>query len=142
MIRRAIIPVGGFGTRFLPATKAQPKEMLPIVDKPVIQYIVEEAKASGISEIVLVTGARKRAIEDHFDRALDLEAFLQSHGKEALAQAVKDIADLATFIFVRQNEPKGLGDAILTAYPLIVMKQSQFSLVMILLSLKPLLLRN
>ena len=119
MIKKVIIPVGGFGTRFLPATKAQPKEMLPIVDKPVIQYLVEEAVASGIKEIILVTGKGKRAIEDHFDHAIELESFLESRGKGELAKAIRKISSLGFFAFVRQKEPRGIGDAILQALPFI-----------------------
>ncbi len=119
-IKKVIIPVGGFGTRFLPATKAQPKEMLPIVDKPVIQYLVEEAAKSGIEQIILVTGKGKRAIEDHFDYASELEAFLESKGKSDLAKKVRDISSLALFSYVRQKEPKGIGDAILQAYHLVI----------------------
>ncbi|MBI2121768.1 MAG: UTP--glucose-1-phosphate uridylyltransferase GalU [Candidatus Sungbacteria bacterium] len=118
-IQKVIIPVGGFGTRFLPATKAQPKEMLPIVDKPVIQYLVEEAVASGIKEVIIVTGRAKRAIEDHFDYAAELEAFLESRGKADLAKAIRRISSMAFFAFVRQKEPKGIGDAILQACPLL-----------------------
>lgn len=118
-IKKVIIPVGGFGTRFLPATKAQPKEMLPIVDKPVIQYLVEEAVESGIREVILVTGRGKRAIEDHFDHAADLEQFLESRGKGDMAKAVRKISSLAFFAYVRQKEPRGIGDAILQARPLI-----------------------
>lgn len=112
---KVIIPVGGFGTRFLPATKAQPKEMLPVVDKPVIQYLVEEAVASGIEQVVLVTGKGKRAIEDHFDFALELESYLESRGKSDMAKKVRDISSMAVFSYVRQKEPKGIGDAILQA---------------------------
>jgi len=118
-LRKVIITVGGFGTRFLPATKAQPKEMLPIVDKPVIQYLVEEAVKSGIKEVILVTGRGKRAIEDHFDHAAELESFLESRGKGELAKAIKKISSLAFFAFVRQKEPRGIGDAILQARSLI-----------------------
>ncbi|MBI2640433.1 MAG: UTP--glucose-1-phosphate uridylyltransferase GalU [Candidatus Sungbacteria bacterium] len=118
-VKKVIIPVGGFGTRFLPATKAQPKEMLPIVDKPVIQYVVEEAVKSGIKEVVLVTGKGKRAIEDHFDHAAELEAYLESRGKSELARDVRNISSMAFFSFVRQKEPKGIGDAILQARPLV-----------------------
>lgn len=118
-IKKVIIPVGGFGTRFLPATKAQPKEMLPIVDKPVIQYLVEEAVASGIKEILLVTGKGKRAIEDHFDHAAELESFLESRGKSDLAKSIKHISSLAFFAYVRQKEPRGIGDAILQARSLV-----------------------
>lgn len=118
-VRKVIIPVGGFGTRFLPATKAQPKEMLPVVDKPVIQYLVEEAVASGMKEVVLVTGRGKRAIEDHFDHAAELETYLESRGKTDLAQTVRKISSMALFSFVRQKEPNGIGDAILQARHLI-----------------------
>jgi len=118
-IKKVLIPVGGFGTRFLPATKAQPKEMLPIVDKPVIQYLVEEAVASGIKEIIFITGKGKRAIEDHFDHAGELEVFLESRGKYSLAKHIREISSLAHFAFVRQKEPKGPGDALLQARHLI-----------------------
>ncbi len=118
-IRKAVIPVAGLGTRFLPATKAQPKEMLPLVDKPVIQYIVEEAVAAGIEQIVFVTGRHKRAIEDHFDRNLELERALEEKGKEELLNIVKHIPDIADFIYIRQKEPKGLGHAVLTAEPVV-----------------------
>ena len=119
MIRKAVIPVAGLGTRFLPATKAQPKEMLPIVDKPVIQYIVEEAVRAGIRQIIFVTGKHKRAIEDHFDRNLELERALEEKGKEELLKLVKEISELADFIYIRQKEPLGLGHAILTAEPVV-----------------------
>jgi UTP--glucose-1-phosphate uridylyltransferase len=118
-IVKAIIPVAGFGTRFLPATKAQPKEMLPIVDKPVIHYLVEEAAASGIKEIIFVTGRGKRAIEDYFDNAVELETFLVSRGKKELAEKIHAISSLAKFVYVRQKEPKGPGDALLEAAHLI-----------------------
>lgn len=118
-VKKIIIPVGGFGTRFLPATKAQPKEMLSIVDKPVIQYLVEEAANSGVKEIILVTGKGKRAIEDHFDHAMELESFLESRGKSELAKSIRQISSLAFFYYVRQKEPKGIGDAILQARSLI-----------------------
>lgn len=114
-IKKVVIPAAGLGTRFLPATKAQPKEMLPIVDKPTIQYIVEEAVASGIETIVIVTGRSKRAIEDHFDKSVELEFELKSKGKEELLQIVEDISNLANVIYVRQKEPLGLGHAILMA---------------------------
>jgi UTP--glucose-1-phosphate uridylyltransferase len=114
-IRKAVFPVAGFGTRFLPATKAQPKEMLPLVDKPVIQYVVEEAIASGIDEIVMVTGRYKRAIEDHFDISFELESFLEDKGSHGLLHEVKAVAELAQFAFVRQKSPLGLGHAVLTA---------------------------
>ncbi|MDP3995339.1 MAG: UTP--glucose-1-phosphate uridylyltransferase GalU [bacterium] len=118
-IKKAIIPVAGFGTRFLPATKAQPKEMLTLVDKPVIQYIVEEAVASGITDIILVTGQNKRAIEDHFDRNFELEYRLkQKHKKEMLAEMDR-ITNLANFYYVRQKTPLGDGHAILQAINLI-----------------------
>lgn len=119
MIKKVIIPVGGFGTRFLPATKAQPKEMLPVVDKPVIQYLVEEAVNSGIKEVILVTGRAKRAIEDHFDYSAELEVFLEAKGKRHLAKDIRKISELAHFVYIRQKEPKGIGDAILQASPLI-----------------------
>jgi len=111
-IRKAIIPAAGLGTRFLPATKAQPKEMLPIVDKPTIQYIVEEAIASGIETIQIVTGRGKRAIEDHFDRSYELENELLKSGKKELYEIVEDIANLVEISFIRQKSPKGLGHAI------------------------------
>lgn len=118
-IRKVIIPAAGLGTRFLPATKAQPKEMLPIVDKPTIQYIVEEAVASGIEVIVIVTGRSKRAIEDHFDKSIELEVELQKKHNEDLLKLVDDIANMVNVIYVRQKEPLGLGHAILTAKDII-----------------------
>lgn len=114
-IRKAIFPVAGFGTRFLPATKAQPKEMLPIVDKPVIQYLVEEAVAAGITDIVMVTGRGKRAIEDHFDTSFELEHTLVEKAKHDLLEEVQNISKLANFIYVRQPKPLGDGHAILCA---------------------------
>lgn len=111
-VRKAIIPAAGLGTRFLPATKAQPKEMLPIVDKPTIQYIIEEAIASGIEQILIITGRGKRAIEDHFDRSLELEEELRRKGQEALLTQVLDIANLVDIHYIRQKEPRGLGHAI------------------------------
>ncbi len=118
-VKKALFPAAGLGTRFLPATKAQPKEMLPLVDKPTIQYVVEEAVASGLSEIIIVTGRGKRAIEDHFDAAFELEYYLQDRGKaEELAQ-IRTISELATVSYVRQKEPLGLGHAILCARPLV-----------------------
>ena len=111
-IKKAIIPAAGFGTRFLPATKAQPKEMLPIIDKPTIQYIVEEAVASGIEEIIIVTGKGKRSIEDHFDFAPELEQNLLKKGKIDLLNKVRHSANLANIHYVRQKEPLGLGHAI------------------------------
>lgn len=118
-IRKAIIPVAGFGTRFLPATKAQPKEMLTLVDKPVIQYIVEEAVAAGITDIILITGQNKRAIEDHFDRNFELEYILKQKGKKELLKQVEYISSLANFYYVRQKTPLGDGHAILQAKNLI-----------------------
>ncbi len=114
-IRKAVFPAAGFGTRFLPVTKAQPKEMLPIVDKPVIQYLVEEAVAAGIEEIVIITGRGKRSIEDHFDFSFELEHNLVEKGKQDLLEEVRKIAKLAKFIYVRQPEPLGDGHAILCA---------------------------
>ena len=113
-VRKAIIPAAGLGTRFLPATKAQPKEMLPIVDKPTIQYIIEEAVASGIEEILIITGRNKRAIEDHFDRSIELELTLEKQGKSDLLELVREISDV-TIHYIRQKEPKGLGHAVLCA---------------------------
>ena len=114
-IRKAIIPAAGLGTRFLPATKAQPKEMLPIVDKPTIQYIIEEAVASGIEQIIIVTGRNKRAIEDHFDRSIELEYALEKSGKQEMLDTIRDISDLVDIHYIRQKEPKGLGHAIYCA---------------------------
>lgn len=114
-IRKAIIPAGGLGTRFLPATKAQPKEMLPLIDKPAIQYIVEEAVASGIESIMIVSGRHKRAIEDHFDKSVELEGELEARGNEELLSLVRGISQLADICYVRQREPLGLGHAVLCA---------------------------
>lgn len=114
-IRKAIIPAGGLGTRFLPATKAQPKEMLPLIDKPAIQYIVEEAVRSGIESIVIVSGRHKRAIEDHFDKSVELEAELEARGNEEMLSIVQEISQLADIYYVRQKEPLGLGHAVLCA---------------------------
>ena len=111
-IRKAIIPAAGLGTRFLPATKAQPKEMLPIVDKPTIQYIIEEAVASGIEEILIITGRSKKCIEDHFDKSVELELELEKSGKDEMLKIVRDISDMVDIHFIRQKEPKGLGHAI------------------------------
>ncbi|HHD2754403.1 TPA: UTP--glucose-1-phosphate uridylyltransferase GalU [Clostridium perfringens] len=111
-IKKAIIPAAGLGTRFLPATKAQPKEMLPIVDKPTIQYIIEEAVESGIEEILIVTGRNKKCIEDHFDKSVELEYELEKAGKSELLGLVKDITDMVDIYYIRQKEPKGLGHAI------------------------------
>lgn len=118
-ITKAIIPVAGFGTRFLPATKAQPKEMLPVVDKPIIQYIVEEAVAAGIKQIIFITSQNKRAIEDHFDRNFELEYRLREKGDKKTLGQMLDISDLAQFVYIRQRSPKGDGDAILRARNLI-----------------------
>lgn len=114
-IRKAVIPVAGLGTRFLPATKAVPKELLPIVDKPAIQYIVEEAVNSGIDEIVLVTGRGKQSILDYFDRSPELEEVLSKRGKEELAEKLRKLSELAEFVTVLQPQPLGLGHAVLCA---------------------------
>lgn len=111
-VRKAIIPAAGLGTRFLPATKAQPKEMLPIVDKPTIQYIIEEAVQSGIEEILIITGRNKKCIEDHFDKSVELEMELEKSGKEEMLKMVREISDLVDIHYIRQKEPKGLGHAI------------------------------
>ncbi len=111
-VKKAIIPAAGLGTRFLPVTKAQPKEMLPIVDKPTIQYIVEEAVASGIEEILIITGRNKRAIEDHFDKSVELEHELENSNKGELLQLVRSISNMADIYYIRQKEPRGLGHAI------------------------------
>lgn len=118
-IRKAILPVAGFGTRFLPATKAQPKEMLPVVDKPVVQYLVEEAVASGIEEIIFVTGRGKRAIEDHFDVSYELEDTLVEKNKHDLLEQVRKVSNLAKFSYVRQPVPMGDGHALLCAKHLV-----------------------
>ena len=112
MIRKAVIPAAGFGTRFLPATKSQPKEMLPVVDTPVIQYVVEEAVESGITDILIVIGKGKRAIEEHFDRNFQLETQLIEQGKERELQEIRRISNLANIHFVWQKELRGLGDAV------------------------------
>lgn len=114
-VRKAIIPAAGLGARFLPATKAQPKEMLPIVDKPTIQYIIEEAIESGIEDILIITGRNKRAIEDHFDKSLELEYQLKEKGNSTLLQMVQDISKMVDIYYVRQKEPLGLGHAIYCA---------------------------
>lgn len=111
-VRKAIIPAAGLGTRFLPATKAQPKEMLPIVDKPTIQYIIEEAVASGIEEILIITGRNKKSIEDHFDKSVELEMELEKAGKREMLDLVKGISDMVDIHYIRQKEPRGLGHAI------------------------------
>jgi len=114
-VKKAIIPAAGLGTRFLPATKAQPKEMLPIVDKPTLQYIIEEAVESGIEEILIITGRNKKSIEDHFDKSVELELELQSKGKKELLEEVRRISDMVNIHYIRQKEPKGLGHAIYCA---------------------------
>jgi len=118
-VRKAVFPAAGLGIRFLPATKAQPKEMLPIVDKPVIQYVVEEAAASGIENIIMVTGRGKNAIEDHFDRSIELEQVLARKGREDLLHEVRQISELISFCYIRQKKPLGLGHAVLVARDLI-----------------------
>jgi UTP--glucose-1-phosphate uridylyltransferase len=119
LVRKAVFPAAGLGTRFLPATKAQPKEMLPLVDKPIIQYGVEEAIASGIQNIILVTGRGKNAIEDHFDVSVELEAFLEARGKRDQLEAIRKISRMINFAYVRQGEPLGLGHAVLVARELV-----------------------
>ena len=119
IVRKAVFPVAGLGTRFLPATKAQPKEMLPLVDKPIIQYGVEEAVASGIDNIILVTGRGKNAIEDHFDVSIELESFLEARGKREQLDEVRKISNMLNFAYVRQGEPLGLGHAVLVARDLV-----------------------
>ncbi len=114
-VRKAIIPAAGLGTRFLPATKAQPKEMLPIVDKPTIQYIIEEAVEAGIQDIIVVTGRNKRSIEDHFDRSIELELELEKGDKQEMLDMVRGISEMANIHYIRQKEPRGLGHAILAA---------------------------
>ncbi|MBI2327958.1 UTP--glucose-1-phosphate uridylyltransferase GalU [Candidatus Curtissbacteria bacterium] len=118
-VRKVVIPAAGFGTRFLPATKAMPKEMLPIVDKPIIQYVVEQAVEAGIEQVVIVTGWHKRAIEDHFDKHFELEARLEKDGKTELLEQVRRISGLADFVYVRQKEPLGNGHAVLVAKDII-----------------------
>src|SRR5256714_660784 len=118
-VRKAVIPAAGLGTRFLPATKAQPKEMLAVVDKPQIQYVAEECVASGIEHIIIVTGRGKSSIEDHFDASPFLEAFLEKHGKKQQAKMVRNIADMVQASYTRQKEPRGLGHAVLVARDLV-----------------------
>jgi UTP--glucose-1-phosphate uridylyltransferase len=118
-VRKAVFPAAGLGTRFLPATKAQPKEMLPLVDKPIIQYGVEEAVASGAENIIIVTGRGKNAIEDHFDVSIELETFLESRGKRELLDEIRKVSDLMHVSYVRQGEPLGLGHAVLVTQPLV-----------------------
>ena len=118
-VRKAVFPAAGWGTRFLPATKAQPKEMLPLVDKPVIQYAVEEAVAAGIEQVIIVTSSQKRAIEDHFDISYELEHLLEQKGDIDMLRRVRHIGDLATISYVRQKEQLGLGHAVLVAKELV-----------------------
>lgn len=127
-INKAVFPAAGLGTRFLPATKAQPKEMLPVVDKPIIQYAVEEAVNSGIDEIIIVTGRNKRAIEDHFDISFELEYFLQKKGDFELLRQVREISELATVYYIRQKEPLGLGHAVLVTKELV--KDEAFAVIL------------
>src|SRR5712691_4433727 len=110
-VRKAVIPAAGLGTRFLPATKAQPKEMLPIVDTPAIQFVVEEAVRAGLTDILIITGRGKRPIEDHFDRSIELEHFLEAKGKFEELKQVREISDMATIHYIRQKDPLGLGHA-------------------------------
>ena len=114
-VKKAIIPAAGLGTRFLPATKSQPKEMLPIVDKPTLQYIIEEAINSGIEEILIITGRNKKSIEDHFDKSVELELELEQKGKQEMLDMVRDISNMVNIHYIRQKEPKGLGHAIYCA---------------------------
>src|SRR5580765_1844813 len=114
-IRKAVFPAAGLGTRFLPATKAQPKEMLPLVDKPVIQYVIEEAMSSGIEDIIIITGRGKNAIEDHFDVSYELEKILEQRGETELLAVVRSISDMISVSYIRQKEPLGIGHALLTA---------------------------
>ncbi|AHM55662.1 UTP--glucose-1-phosphate uridylyltransferase YngB [Peptoclostridium acidaminophilum DSM 3953] len=114
-VKKAVIPAAGLGTRFLPATKAQPKEMLPIVDKPTLQYIIEEAVNSGIEEILIITGRNKKSIEDHFDKSVELELELEKKGKDDLLELVRGISDMANIYYIRQKEPLGLGHAVYCA---------------------------
>ena len=114
-VKKAIIPAAGLGTRFLPATKSQPKEMLPIVDKPTLQYIIEEAIESGIEEILIITGRNKKSIEDHFDKSVELELELEQKGKTEMLEMVRNISNMVNIHYIRQKEPKGLGHAIYCA---------------------------
>jgi UTP--glucose-1-phosphate uridylyltransferase len=116
-LRKAVIPAAGLGTRFLPATKATPKEMLPVIDKPAIQYVVEEAVAAGLDDVLMVTGRNKRPVEDHFDRAYELEGALEAKGDRGRLAAVRESSELAAVHYVRQGDPKGLGHAVLCAEP-------------------------
>src|SRR4051794_39801253 len=114
-VRKAVIPAAGLGTRFLPATKSSPKEMLPVVDKPAIQYVVEEAVQAGLTDILIITGRNKRAVEDHFDRNFELEYYLEKNGKDDLLKQVQFASDLADIHYVRQRDPLGLGHAVSVA---------------------------
>jgi UTP--glucose-1-phosphate uridylyltransferase len=116
-VKKAVIPAAGLGTRFLPATKAQPKEMLPVVDKPTIQYVVEEAVGAGIRDILIVTGRGKRTLEDHFDRSFELEYYLEEGGKHEDLKQVREITEMAVIQYIRQRDPLGLGSAVATAEP-------------------------
>jgi len=116
-VRKAVIPAAGLGTRFLPATKAQPKEMLPILDKPAIQYVVEEAVRAGIHDILIISGRGKRTIEDHFDRSFELEYYLETKGKYDLLKEVREVSELGVIHYIRQRDPLGLGNAIAVAEP-------------------------
>jgi UTP--glucose-1-phosphate uridylyltransferase len=116
-VRKAVIPAAGLGTRFLPATKAQPKEMLPIVDKPAIQYVVEEAVRAGIQDILIISGRGKRTIEDHFDRSFELEYYLETKGKYDLLKEVREVSELGMIHYIRQRDPLGLGNAVAVAEP-------------------------
>ena len=118
-VRKAVFPAAGLGTRFLPATKAQPKEMLPVVDKPIIQYGVEEALASGCDQIIIITGRGKQAIEDHFDVSFELEQTLEAKNKKELLKIVRDVSDMIDVSYVRQKEALGLGHAVLRAKELV-----------------------
>jgi len=118
-VRKAVIPAAGFGTRFLPATKSMPKEMLPIIDKPAIHYAVEEAVSAGIEEIIFITGRGKRAIEDYFDHSYELEDLLRRKGKEDLLSEIEAISDMADIVYIRQKEALGLGHAVLRAKDLV-----------------------
>ena len=118
-VRKAVFPAAGLGTRFLPATKAQPKEMLPLVDKPIIQYGIEEATSAGVEDIIIITGRGKNAIEDHFDVSVELETFLEARGKKELLAEIRKISNLINFSYVRQGEPLGLGHAVLVTRTLI-----------------------
>src|SRR5436305_12238328 len=116
-VRKAVIPAAGLGTRFLPATKAQPKEMLPVVDKPAIQYVVEEAVRAGITDLLIISGRGKRTIEDHFDRSFELEYYLETKGKYDELKEVREVSELGVIHYIRQRDPLGLGNAIAVAEP-------------------------